>query len=126
MARVLFAIVIIVATAHGADWPCWRGPRGDGTSTDTKLPLQWSTTKNVRWKTALPGTGHSSPIVTGDKVFVTACREEKLQRILLCLDRKSGKILWERIVLEAPLEEKHKLNSYASSTPATDGRLIWL
>jgi hypothetical protein len=108
------------------EWPGWRGPRGDGTSTETGIPLHWSATEAIVWKTALPGIGHSSPIVWGERIFVTTCIEQDLQRTLLCLDRKSGKVLWQRTVLTSKLEPKHKLNSYASSTPVTDGSHVWV
>jgi outer membrane protein assembly factor BamB len=108
------------------EWPGWRGPRGDGTSTETNVPLKWSKTENILWKTQLPGIGHSSPIVWGDRVFVTSCIEKEQKRLLLCLDRRDGKVLWERVVLTAKLEQKHVLNSFASSTPVTDGKYVWV
>ncbi len=107
------------------NWPCWRGPRGDGTSLETVVPLHWNATSNVVWKTELTGFGHASVIVYGDRVFTLSARTETRERLLLCLDRNSGKILWNRTVLVAPLEDKHNLNSFASSTPATDGELIY-
>ena len=111
--------------AFGENWPCWRGPRMDGTSLEKNAPVHWSATSNVVWKTALAGNGHASPIVWGDRVFaVTAIPEEA--RLLLCFDRKNGKILWQKTVLTAPLEGKHRLNSHASSTPATDGGLVYV
>jgi outer membrane protein assembly factor BamB len=116
----------VIATASAEDWPGWRGPRGDGTSTETGLPVRWSATENVRWKVPVPGLGHSSPVVWGDRLFLTSCREETRERRLLCYDRRDGKLLWERVVLTAPLEEKHKFNSYASSTAATDGSHVWV
>jgi outer membrane protein assembly factor BamB len=110
----------------GADWPQWRGPTGDGQVTDGPLPLEWSADRNVAWKVPVAGAGHSSPIVAGDRVFLTSCREDTKQRLLLCFGRADGRLLWERVVLTAPLEPKHKLNSFASSTPATDGRRVWV
>jgi outer membrane protein assembly factor BamB len=109
------------------NWPGWRGPRGDGSSLETHLPLRWSGSddKNILWKTAIPGCGHASPIVWLDRIFLVSCREDRRDRVLLCLDRASGRILWERTVINAPLEPKHRLNSYASSTPATDGNLVY-
>lgn len=109
-------------------WPSWRGPRGDGSSLETGVPTDWDgpSGRNIRWKTPIPGAGHASPIVWGDRVFVVSCRESELRRILVCLDRTNGRILWERTVIRAPLEKKHRLNSYASSTPATDGRLLYV
>jgi outer membrane protein assembly factor BamB len=116
----------LAATAHAEEWPGWRGPRGDGTSLEAGVPVRWSATENVRWKTPIPGIGHSSPVVWGDRVFVTTCREKEGERELLCLDRRTGKILWDKVVLSAKLEKKHHLNSYASSTPATDGKHVWV
>ncbi|HUS72328.1 MAG TPA: PQQ-binding-like beta-propeller repeat protein [Sedimentisphaerales bacterium] len=108
------------------NWLGWRGPRGDGTSLEKKVPVTWSSTKNIVWKTAVPGKGHASPIVWEEHIFLVTALEGKKQRLLLCLDRENGKILWQRVVLEAPLERLHKLNSYASSTPVTDGRKVYV
>lgn len=115
-------------SANADDWPCWRGPQGDGSSLDSGFPLQWNgeTGEGIQWKTELPGSGHASPIVFGDHVFLVACLEETEERILICIDRQSGKERWRRVVLKAPLESKHHLNSYASSTPATNGRSVFV
>jgi outer membrane protein assembly factor BamB len=118
-------VLFVVAAARAEEWPGWRGPRGDGTSDEKSLPLTWSKTENVCWKTPIPGKGHSSPIVWGDRVFVTTCLEDKGERMLICLDRREGKLLWQRVVLTAKLEQKHPLNSYASATPVTDGKHVW-
>lgn len=120
------AVLVLTTAAHTEEWPGWRGPRGDGTSEEKDLPVHWSRTENVVWKTPVPGKGHSSPVVWGDRVFLTTCLEQQKQRVLLCLDRRDGKLLWQRVVLTAPLEKKHKLNSYSSSTPATDGKHVWV
>src|SRR5690348_7503318 len=122
-----FAIpFILCAIARAENWPQWRGPRGDGTSLETAIPTRWSATENVRWKTLIPGKGHSSPVVWGDRIFLTTCVEQTEDRVLLCVDRRDGRILWQRVVLNAPLEQKHDLNSYASATPATDGHFVWV
>lgn len=123
---LLLSLLLASATVRAEDWPGWRGPRGDGTSTEKNLPLRWSDKENIHWKTPIPGIGHSSPVIWGDRVFLTSCLEDKQQRILLCLDRQTGKILWQRDVLKAPLEPKHKLNSYSSSTAATDGKHLYV
>lgn len=125
---IVLTVALLASTAavRAEEWPGWRGPRGDGTSAETSVPLTWGKTKNIRWKTPIPGKGHSSPIVWGDRVFVTTCREKQGERVLLCLDRKDGRVLWERVVLTSPLERKHNLNSFASSTPATDGKHVWV
>jgi len=121
----ILLVILSSPTTSAENWPCWRGPRQDGTSYETNVPLHWSATSNVIWKIELPGSGHASPIVYGDRIFIVTARAETHARMLLCLDRKTGQSLWERIVLEAPLEDKHNLNSFASSTPATDGELIY-
>ncbi len=130
--RALFLIHLLIfclafpPSAKAENWPGWRGPRGDGTSLDTSIPLQWDgpSDKNIAWKTEVPGVGHASPVVWNDRLFLVACLEEEQQRILLCYDSQSGERLWKQTVLTAPLETKNKLNSYASSTPVTDGELV--
>jgi len=119
-------IVVLAGLARAEEWPSWRGPRGDGTSTEAGVPIRWSAGENIAWKVPIPGKGHSSPIVWGDRVFVTTCLESEKKRVLLAVDRRDGKVLWNRVVLAAPLERKNELNSYASSTPATDGRLVYV
>jgi len=111
----------------------WRGPRGDGTSLDTGFPTTWdaATGANIAWTCEIPGKGHSSPVVWNDRVFLTTCLEDAdpkkpQDRLLICIDRKSGKILWRKTVLSAPKEQIHKLNSFASSTPATDGTHVFV
>ncbi len=128
MKRLIVTVLLLVAAAPGRaeEWPCWRGPRLDGSSAEKNLPRHWSPTENIAWKTPLPGVGHSSPVVHGDRVFVTSCQLKTQQRLLLCLDRNDGRVLWQREIFSSPLEPKHGLNSYASSTPATDGRYVWV
>jgi outer membrane protein assembly factor BamB len=108
------------------DWPGWRGPRGDGTSLEQNVPTRWSATGNIAWKVRIPGVGHASPIVFGDYCFVATCIEETNERVLLCLDRKTGTTIWRKVVFRAPLESLHQLNSRASSTPVTDGSRIYV
>lgn len=119
-------MLALTTDIHAEDWPGWRGPRGDGTSEETNVPVVWSDSQNVAWKTQVPGKGHASPIVWNDRVFVVSCDEDKQERILLAFDRVSGKQLWQEVVLRSPLEDKHQLNSFASSTPATDGKLVYV
>lgn len=106
-------------------WPQWRGPRLDGHSAQTQVPVQWSATENVAWKVAIPGKGHSSPIVWGERIFLTTCLEKEGKRLVLCLNRGDGRMLWQKEVFSAPLEKKHSLNGYATATPATDGKHVW-
>lgn len=119
------AFVLNTTLASGADWPQWRGPRGDGTTLDSGYPVNWSGSENVAWKTEIPGRGHASPIVVGDKIFTVSAIKETEERVLVCLDRKNGKILWQQAVLKSPMERVHTENSHASATPASDGEKVF-
>lgn len=118
--------LITFAPVHAEDWPCWRGPRLDGSSLEKDLPVKWSPSENIAWKAEIPGIGHSSPVVVGDRVFLTTCLLKDGKRMLMCLDRRDGKLQWEKLVLTSPLEKKHKLNSFASSTAACDGSHVYV
>jgi len=126
----LFVVILFFARCETSaeNWSGWRGPRGDGTSRDEHPPTHWNGTtgENIRWKTAISGIGHASPIVWQDRVFLVTCIEEAQERVLLCLDRGNGKELWRRTVFKAPLETKHALNSRASGTPVTDGTFVYV
>ena len=125
-------LVLSAGSAVAEDWPGWRGPRRDGTADKAEYPTKWTAKDGVKWKRAIPGVGHSSPVVVAGKVFLTSCLENvgdeksaKL-RMLLCYDRATGEQLWAKECLSAPLEGKHKLNSHASSTPVSDGERIYV
>lgn len=120
-----FALMASFAVALGAaeDWTRFRGPNGSGISASKNVPLEFGPDLNVVWKTALP-FGHSSPILTGDRIYLTAVRDERL--VTIALDRRSGRILWER---EAPRARKEKLdnrNGPAAPSPAVDGRDVYV
>jgi outer membrane protein assembly factor BamB len=119
-------LVVSLNSASAENWPAWRGPRGDGTSMEKNVPTHWGAAGNVVWKTAVPGAGHASPIVWGDRVFTVTALPDTLERVLLCFERKTGRILWQQTVLRAPLEQKNAENSYASSTPAADGEKVYV
>src|SRR5919201_336252 len=95
-ATAFLALLLTAAGALAGEWPRWRGPRGDGHSDETNVPTRWSETDNIAWKVEVPGKGHSSPIVWGDRIFLTTALEKEQQRVLLCLDGRSGKELWRR------------------------------
>jgi len=130
MMRLLLPVLVVAAlaapAADGPDaegWSRFRGPNGSGISATTHLPSEFGPDKNVVWKTPLP-FGHSSPALTRDRIFLTAVRADNL--VTICLDRHSGRILWER---EAPRPRKEKLdprNGPAGPTPATDGTNVYV
>jgi outer membrane protein assembly factor BamB len=122
----LSLLLLLAPIARAGEWPGWRGPKGNGHSDEKNIPTKWSDADNVAWKIAVPGRGHSSPVIWGDRIFLTTALEQEQKRVLLCLDRRNGKMLWERVVVTSPLEKKHDLNSYASATPVTDGKHVWV
>eukprot|EP01031_Cornospumella_fuschlensis_P011932 gene11932-14592_t len=83
-------ILLLCHSALAANWPMWRGANGDGTCAESSLPLKWSTTENVVWKTPLPDRGNSTPVVWGDQVLVTQAIESEGKRLLLSFDRNTG------------------------------------
>jgi outer membrane protein assembly factor BamB len=133
MARwILFPFVVLTATlsAEADPWPAWRGPTGQGFCTEQNLPLKWSPTENIVWKVPLPGPGNSTPIVWGDRIFVTQALDVNMakklapRRALLCFSRKDGKLLWQREVEYREPEETHNTNPYCSASPVTDGERV--
>jgi hypothetical protein len=120
---LLFVALATAATAE--DWPQWRGPRLDGRSVETAFPVSWKQGENIAWRAELPGSGHASPIVYDGRVFTVAAKSDTQERLLLCLDRTTGKLLWQRTVVTAPMERLHRENSHASSTPACDGDRVF-
>jgi outer membrane protein assembly factor BamB len=106
-------------------WPRWRGPSGQGVVADPGYPDTWSDSINVRWKSPVPGTGHSSPIVWGDQIFLTTSRDRGRQLSILSFERSTGALLWETDVPEGPRERHHGKNTPASATPTTDGERVY-
>ena len=145
---VLFAILIGAGRIFAQDWPGWRGD-GRGISPEKNLPLKWSEGEGVKWKTPIPGAGHSSPIVWGNRVFVTTAAAEdpnvetfrggvyiggnrpkpdasEYAYRLICLDADRGNVLWSKAVArQNPRTRRHTKNTYASETPVTDGKYVF-
>ena len=130
---ILFAAVLpialpVTAALAPTDWPAWRGPTRDGLAAPGQSPLiQWSETENVLWKAPLPGRGHSSPTVVGERIYLATADPVKKSQSVLCLDRKSGRLLWQSEVHAANAESgKHGNSSAASSTVACDGERLFI
>lgn len=104
-------------------WPRWRGPQQDGHLADGRLPTKWADT-NVRWRTPLPGIGQSSPIIWGDRVFLTSALNKGQERLVFCVDRNSGKMLWEKTAWKGEPEPSHVMNGWASASCVTDGQIV--
>jgi outer membrane protein assembly factor BamB len=115
-------IALLMTKVTADDWAQFRGPNASGVSNNTSLPIKFGPEENVIWKTRLL-PGHSSPVLTGSRIFVTAHAENKL--FVLCLERANGKILWQREVPRPRSQELHKSNSPASPSPVTDGQNVY-
>src|SRR5262245_8743995 len=152
--RILIGSLVVLAFSAFIDaqdsgtaaknWHQWRGPHATGTSPTANPPLEWSETKNIRWKVEIPGRGSSSPVVWGDRLFVTTAvpvgvsgpeqhaprggiRPRGMHRfVVMALDRKTGKTIWERVAREQePHEGSHSENgAWASGSPITDGESV--
>lgn len=110
---------------HAENWPQFRGPTGQGHSSETNVPLRWSVTNNIVWKTPIPGESWSSPIVWGDRLFVTTATDLGESCRVLELDRRSGKLLWDKEVFKQTPRHKQERNTFATPTPATDGERVY-
>ena len=118
---------ILAAIAHplaAANWPSWRGPNGDGTSPETAVPLKWSATENVKWKTPLPEPGDSSPIVWGDKIFITQSFEAEGSRTVICFDRGTGRQIWKAGTTWKQAEKRYGKNPHCAASPVSDGTRV--
>jgi outer membrane protein assembly factor BamB len=141
--RLCCVLLLLFApcTAWGADWPQFRGPTGQGTSEDTRVPVRWSSQENIAWKVKLPGAGASCPVILGKRIFITCYsgygldtkepgKPEDLRRHLLCLDRGDGKVLWSKdfdpVLPEHRYSGEGAYQGYAASTPITDGERLYV
>lgn len=106
-------------------WPRWRGPSGQGIVEGTGYVDRWSSTENILWKVRMPGRGHSSPIVWGDRIFLTTAYDDGPKRAMVAYRRSDGQKVWETTMPEAPGEKLYRKNSHASGTPSTDGERIY-
>ena len=129
--RLLSAVIVIGGcSAAAADWPQFRGPTGQGTAPQLQLPDQWSATENIAWKTQIPGEGWSSPVLVGQRIYLTTAVPQGNDHLLrvVAVEADSGKLLWNTEVFRQEGNEApsiHSKNSHASPTPVVDGRRIY-
>lgn len=125
--RVAIASLVVFAclpVSSAENWPRWRGPRGDGHSADTNVPVAWDAS-NVVWKTKIAGRGQSSPVIWGNRIFLTTASDDGQKRDVICVDRTTGKINWQQTApWSGKSESLHKMNCWASATCVTDGELV--
>jgi outer membrane protein assembly factor BamB len=124
--------LVLLAWGHqacrGEDWPQWRGPDNRGVSSEKSVPLRWtvsdSGSENVKWKLPLDGEGNSTPIVIGEKIFLTHAPKGNKLRGLWCVDRTKGEVLWKQEVEYTEPEKTHNTNPYCASSPVSDGSCV--
>ena len=125
--RAAESVHMVEVEGEGAKyWPRWRGPSGQGHVEGTGYPDTWSDTDNVVWKASVAGSGNSSPIVWGDRIFLTTARDGGAKLSLLCFRRSDGELLWETFTPQKGVEHAHTKNGHASATPVTDGQKIYV
>ncbi|MBI5692417.1 MAG: PQQ-binding-like beta-propeller repeat protein [Verrucomicrobia bacterium] len=122
------ALPLAAAPGSSADWPGWRGPKGDGhAAAGQSVPTRWSETENVKWRAPLRGRGHSSPTIVGERIFLTSADPVAQEQIVLCLDRASGRQLWETVVHRGSLDSgAHRNSSPAASSVTWDGERLFI
>jgi outer membrane protein assembly factor BamB len=121
------SVSMIAISGEGARyWPRWRGPSGQGLVSGSGYPDKWSATENVLWKVPVPGEGNSSPIVWGDRIFITTARDGGRRLSLLAFRRSDGVQLWEALAPDGRQEFVHDKNGHASATATTDGKLVYV
>ncbi|MCA9074836.1 MAG: PQQ-binding-like beta-propeller repeat protein [Planctomycetaceae bacterium] len=126
VATLVFAGRLSAATPEANDWPVWRGPQSNGIAQpNQKVPVQWSATKSVIWKTKIPGRGHSSPTVVGSRIFLATADEQRQQQGVLALDRQTGEQVWITEVSSGGFPKQHKKNTQATATIACDGERLF-
>jgi outer membrane protein assembly factor BamB len=117
---------IVAVEGEGAKyWPQWRGPSAQGHVAEAKYTDTWSPTSGMLWKVTVPGRGNSSPVVWGDRVFLTTARDNGRRVSMLAFSRTDGRVLWETFIPQDGVEGVHEKNGYASATPATDGQRVY-
>lgn len=126
LCRSFFSMLLLwwLSSAVFGDWPQWRGPHGDGTSDEKGLPTHWSQTENIAWKVALPEPGNSTPVIWGNRIFVTQPIAAENRRTLMCIDRTNGNLLWQVGTEWLEPDITHKTNPLCSSSPVTDGERV--
>jgi len=130
MTRILSLMptaLLAISAWASQDWPQFRGPNGDGRSDSRDLPLTWSESENVKWKTPVHGKASSSPVILADQVWPTTATEDGRELFVVCVDRGTGKILRDEKVFEVEKPQFcHQFNSYASPTPVIEPGRVYV
>jgi outer membrane protein assembly factor BamB len=121
---LLALLALVAAGAWAENWPAWRGPEGSGVARERRLPLHWSTNQNVRWHAPLPGPGNSTPVVWGNRVFVTQAIPKEPRRTVMCFDKRDGRLLWQTGTNSEGQENGGASNPPCTPSAVTDGKRV--
>ncbi len=121
-----FLLITGGSFATAGEWTEWRGRGGDGIVAQGAYPIEWSAAENILWKAALPAPGNSSPIVFGDRIFVTCANDDGTERGLYCFDRASGNLRWSHSLPHETPDPTHATNPWCAPSPATDGERLFV
>ena len=114
-------------TLKKTDWGWWRGPNHNGVAPpNAKPPVEWDDKSNVKWKAEIPGRGHSSPIVVGDRVYLTSADESKMTQYVLCYSKTDGELVWNTLMHQGNFDHNNKKNSFASGSVSCDGEKLYV
>ncbi len=121
---VLLAVAGSGVTLSAANWPSWRGPDQNNQSPEKRFPTRWSKEENIKWRTALPEPGNSSPIVWENTVFITQAVEDGRRRTVMSFDRTNGRLRWQQGVEFGAKDPRHEMNPHCAASPVTDGNRV--
>ena len=120
--KTTFLLAVLALNGYANDWPNWRGPNHNGATDAAGLPVKFSKTENIAWKVTMPGPSAATPIISGDRVFVSSTNPKAKELLALCFDRRTGKEIWRRVVGTGyQLDDR---SNYASPSPVTDGEVV--
>jgi outer membrane protein assembly factor BamB len=121
---LLVSAIALACKASAGQWPAWRGPEGTGISREHNLPLHWGTNQNIHWRVPLPEPGNSTPAVWGERVFITQAIEKENRCIVMCFDRRNGRLLWQPSVIPPVKDKIYPENPPCTPSPVVDGKRV--
>ncbi|MHC4119810.1 MAG: outer membrane protein assembly factor BamB family protein [Planctomycetota bacterium] len=122
LSKVLLFVLLGVSVVFAREWPHWRGPNFNGSTEEKNLPSDWSQTEGIAWSVDLPGSSAATPIICGDRVFISGVDASRKMLLSMCFDRSNGKLLWKHDIAEGISRDNR--STFAASSPVTDGKIV--
>lgn len=120
--KLLVTVLLGASMACAGEWPHWRGPNFNGSTDEKNLPTEWSRTEGIAWSADLPGSSAATPIIRGDRVFISCVDASRKMLLAMCFDRSNGKLLWQHDIAEGISRDER--STFAASSPVTDGKIV--